>query len=166
MIELKVRKESVAASTPLYANNDFTNAGADIFASENKIIWPKTKAIIHTRVNFEPVIKPNYPAKTPNWFKTFISNNFKAAVFVKSRSGLSAHYSLEHGAGVIDEGYRGEIKIILYNHGWMPYKIYRGDRVAQIIPQLLPNTNIVKSKTLSKTSRGDRGFGSTGINDA
>ena len=163
MIELKVRKNSVYASTPLYANNDNRNAGADIFAAESKIIWPKGKVVINTKLSIEPILKPVFPDKTPSWFKKFLEANFKSAVFVKARSGLSVHYSIEHGAGVIDEGYRGEVRIILYNHGWFPYKIKRGDRVAQFVPQLLPVTEITRSKHLSETDRGDKGFGSSGI---
>ena len=163
MIELKVKTESVLASTPIYAHHDSTNAGADVFSAESKIIWPKSKAIIHTHICMEPILKPIYHGKVPNWFKTFIHNNFKTAVIVKSRSGLSVSYGLEHGAGVIDEGYRGEVRIILYNHGWLPYKVKRGDRVAQLVPHLLPVTEISRTKNLSKSERGTNGFGSSGL---
>lgn len=162
MIKLKVKKNSVYASTPMYANNDDRNAGADVFAAESKIVWPKGKVIINTRLNIEPILKPVFPDRTPNWFVKFIDANFKCAVFVKARSGLSLHYSIEHGAGVIDEGYRGEVRIILYNHGWLPYRIKKGDRVAQFVPHLLPVTEIIKSKHLSETVRGEKGFGSSG----
>lgn len=162
MIDLKVKCQSVVASTPKFAHGDYRNAGADIFAAQNKIIWPKSKAIIHTYICVEPQLKPVYFERTPSWFKKFMEHNFKIGMFVKSRSGLSAHYSLEHGAGVIDEGYRGEVKIILYNYGWLPFKIQAGDRVAQLITQLLPMTDIVKAKNLSSSERGDKGFGSSG----
>ena len=162
MIELKVKTLSVVASTPRFAHDDEKNAGADVFACENKIIWPKGKAIVLTRICIEPVLKPFYPGKTPEWFKKFMVMNYKPAVFVKARSGLSLHYSLEHGAGVIDEGYRGEVRIILYNHGWWPYKIKTGDRIAQFVPQLLPMTEVVRVKQLSESRRGQSGFGSSG----
>lgn len=162
MIELRVRKESIIASTPTFAHNDSNNAGADIYAAQNKIIWPKSKAIINTFISLEPILKPDYPVKTPDWFKKFYEKNYKTALLIKSRSGLSAFYSLEHGAGVIDSGYRGEIKIILYNHGWLPYRITTGDRVAQIITMLLPQVDIVKSQYLNNSNRGEKGFGSSG----
>ena len=162
MITLKVKHSSVAACRPLFAHNDDRNAGADIFAAEKKILWPKSKCIINTKLSLEQIITPEYPSQTPKWFKTFIVNNFKCGAIIKSRSGLSVKYSIEHGAGVIDEGYRGELKIILHNHGWLPKVIHTGDRVAQIICHLLPVTKIVRSKELSDSERGEKGFGSSG----
>lgn len=162
MITLKVKKLNVSACPPLFAHNDDRNAGADIFAAEKKILWPKRKCIISTKLCLEQIITPEYSPQTPKWFKKFIETNFKSAAIIKSRSGLSAKYSIEHGAGVIDEGYRGELKIILHNHGWFPKIIHTGDRVAQIVCHLLPITTIEKTKELSHSKRGNKGFGSSG----
>ena len=86
--------------------------------------------------------------------------------FLKSRSGLSVNYSLEVGAGVIDCGYTGEVKVHLYNHGLNDYKVNTGDKIAQLItiPINLEDFIPVPLDALREaTSRGDSGFGSTGI---
>ena len=161
MIDLKVKHMTVFGKTPSYGHGDIENAGIDIFSSENRIIWPKCKAVMHTDISAEPSINPDYPHHTPAWFKTFLKNNFKPALFIKSRSGLSVKHSIEHGAGVVDSGYRGELRIILHNHGWLPKRIKMGDRVAQIVPQLIPNCSVEKTSFLRESVRGDKGFGSS-----
>ena len=85
---------------------------------------------------------------------------------LKSRSGLSVNYSLEVGAGVIDCGYTGEVKVHLYNHGLNDYKVNTGDKIAQLltIPINLEDFIPVPLDAFREaTSRGDSGFGSTGI---
>ena len=65
-------------------------------------------------------------------------------------------------AGVIDSGYRGEIKVCLLNTGWEPMVIEAGDRVAQILFQEVPKFKLVETKDLNETDRNSGGFGSSG----
>jgi dUTP pyrophosphatase len=66
--------------------------------------------------------------------------------------------------GTIDAGYRGEVGVILFNAGRQTFPINRGDRIAQMVIQKLPDVTLVQADTLSDTPRGVGGFGSTGQN--
>jgi len=81
---------------------------------------------------------------------------------IAPRSGLSIKYGIDIGGGVIDSDYRGEIIIILFNHGEKPFEINHQDRVAQLIFETIAETQIVPETCLSETDRGTNGFGSTG----
>lgn len=82
---------------------------------------------------------------------------------VAPRSGLAAKHFLDVGAGVIDEDYRGNIGVILFNHGSKDFKISHGDRIAQLICERIYYPKLVEVASLDHTERGDGGFGSTGI---
>ena len=81
--------------------------------------------------------------------------------FLKSKSGLNVKHGIT-SEGVIDVGYTGSIMVKLYNHGYIPYKVCKGDKISQlvILPCILPELEVVES--LEDTERGDNGFGSTG----
>jgi dUTP pyrophosphatase len=81
---------------------------------------------------------------------------------VKSRSGLYVNHNISTD-GVIDENYRGAIGVTLINNGSTPMKLRAGDRIAQlvIVPCIYPDVEIVDK--LSDSDRGERGFGSTGV---
>jgi dUTP pyrophosphatase len=85
-------------------------------------------------------------------------------VQVRPRSGLA----LKHGItvpntpGTIDSDYRGEVKVILINHGAEPFAIVRGDRVAQLVLAPVTRAGWVEMAELDETARGEGGFGSTG----
>ena len=82
---------------------------------------------------------------------------------IKSRSGLAVKNSVEIGAGVIDAGYRGEIKVLLCNHGDTVLPIKPGDRIAQLMIVPVPAVTLEVVKDLDETTRSDKGFGSTGF---
>jgi dUTP pyrophosphatase len=67
------------------------------------------------------------------------------------------------GAGVIDADYRGEVKVLLFNHGKQPFLIKDGDRIAQIILEKYKKTDIEETEDFNETTRGTKGFGSSGI---
>ena len=79
------------------------------------------------------------------------------------RSGLAVKRGIDVFAGVIDAGYRGEIKICLYNSSGTTVEINSGDRVAQIIFHKLPETNMLEVDDLEDSERGVGGFGSSGV---
>jgi dUTP pyrophosphatase len=81
---------------------------------------------------------------------------------VRSRSGLAAKgVSVANSPGTVDEDYRGEVKVILRNHGPM-FTIKKGDRIAQLVIARTVKAQVVEVATLSATERGAGGFGSTG----
>src|SRR5205807_8741763 len=81
---------------------------------------------------------------------------------IAPRSGLAANHSIDIGAGVIDQDYRGEIKVLLINHSKYPYQVRPGDRIAQLILEEILLATPRKTEVLDETTRGDKGFGSTG----
>lgn len=87
------------------------------------------------------------------------------ALLIYPRSGLSSKYgvSLANCVGVVDSDYRGAWFIPLINHGKQPFKVEHGMRIAQLVPTRVIFPEIEISEELSETSRGEGGFGSTGI---
>ena len=82
---------------------------------------------------------------------------------IAPRSGLALKHHIDIGGGIVDEDYRGNLGVILYNHSDVPFTVSRGDRIAQLICQQICYPKLEEVKVLSITERGDRGFGSTGI---
>jgi len=80
-----------------------------------------------------------------------------------SRSGLSAKFGIEVGAGCIDSGYVGEVKVVLYNHSPNTYLVKKGDRIAQLLTIPVSLSNYIQEDELGGTARGTSGLGSTGI---
>ncbi|CAD7085909.1 unnamed protein product [Hermetia illucens] len=83
---------------------------------------------------------------------------------VAPRSGLAAKNFIDVGAGVIDEDYRGNVGVVLFNHSDKDFEVKSGDRVAQLICERIFYPTLVEEKSLDKTPRGEGGFGSTGTN--
>lgn len=83
---------------------------------------------------------------------------------VRSRSGLALKYGMSvlNAPGTIDCDYRGEIGVILVNHGGEPFTICRGDRIAQLVIAPVVVAELVEVENLAESARGSRGFGSTG----
>lgn len=143
MFEIKVKLDE-GARMPEKAHID--DAGYDLFAVGSYTVPPTIvnsvgSAIISTGVHIE--LPHGYYAR------------------VDSRSGLNFKHGLTT-TGIIDGGYRGEIKVKLYNHTQEEYKINDGDRVAQLIIERLPEVKLIEAEDLSETERESGGFGSTG----
>ena len=85
---------------------------------------------------------------------------------IRPRSGLALRNGVTvlNAPGTIDSDYRGEISILLINHGSEPFVIKRGDRIAQMVIVKVAHPHLVEVKNLSKTVRGEGGYGSTGTN--
>jgi dUTP pyrophosphatase len=122
------------------------SAGMDIFAavSEPVVIAPKSLAVIPTNLKVE----------LPHGYE----------VQLRPRSGLALHNKiiLPNSPGTIDSDYRGEIKVIMMNLGDQPFVVNRGDRIAQMVVSEYKQVEWVESKSLTETTRGEGGFGSTG----
>ncbi|WP_336772231.1 dUTP diphosphatase [Paenibacillus sp. MMO-58] len=84
---------------------------------------------------------------------------------VRPRSGLAFKHGITclNSPGTIDADYRGEVKVLLINHGQEPFTINRGERIAQMVIQQLPEIAIAEADELPDTVRGAGGFGHTGV---
>ncbi len=84
---------------------------------------------------------------------------------VRPRSGLAAKYGVTvlNSPGTIDSDYRGEVKVILINHGNQEFRVTHGLRIAQLVIAPVEQGHFVEVDDLSETNRGDQGFGSTGV---
>jgi dUTP pyrophosphatase len=123
-----------------------TAAGLDLYSSESVLLPPKTQHLLGTGVSME--IPPNHFGK------------------LEIRSGLALKHELDLAAGVIDNDYRGEVKIILRNHGNKDFSVQQGDRIAQMLILPQPAFEIQEVENLTTdTVRGKQGFGSTGVKD-
>lgn len=93
-----------------------------------------------------------------------LPENFEAQVRPRSGLALKHDLMLTNSPGTIDAGYRGEVGVIMYNAGQTPYKIERGDRIAQMVICKLPEVQLIPADTLCGSDRGAGGFGSSGKN--
>lgn len=84
---------------------------------------------------------------------------------IRPRSGLAARHGITvlNSPGTIDADYRGEVKVLLINHGEEPFRIARGDRIAQMLISRLLEVYFEERQSLEESGRGSGGFGSTGI---
>ena len=83
--------------------------------------------------------------------------------FAAPRSGLAWKHSIDVGAGVIDADYRGPVGVILFNHSDTDFEVKVGDRIAQLIIEVIMIPDVAEVDDLDSTARGSGGFGSTGI---
>lgn len=108
------------------------------------------------------VLQPGARAIVPCGFAMALPQGFEAQV--RPRSGLAAKFGVTvlNAPGTIDADYRGEVKVILINHGDAEFEIRRGDRIAQLIIAPVVAAQFEVHLTLDETQRGAGGFGSTG----
>ena len=111
----------------------------------------------------EPItLKPKCSCLVPTGLSVAFSNNFE--IQIRPRSGLAAKNSISvlNTPGTIDSDYRGELKVILFNHGNMDFLINNKDRIAQMILTPVIKMDLEETDNLPETVRGKGGFGSTG----
>jgi dUTP pyrophosphatase len=140
---LKVKLLNEEARLPEYAYEGDT--GLDLFSTSEAVIKPGKSALIPTGISIQ------LPPKTE--------------AQIRPRSGLALKHQVTvlNGPGTVDEGYRGEIGVILINHGTLPFKIEVGMKIAQMVIQPVLSVKVEKVEKLNETDRGVGGFGSTGI---
>jgi len=109
----------------------------------------------------EVVLKPGQWVAVPTGIAVEIPEGHFG--LIKDRSGLALKHALHCLAGVVDENYRGEIKVVLINLGNEEVKLEKGTRIAQLL--IVPYTKVepVEVEVLSDTERGEKGFGSSGL---
>ena len=108
-------------------------------------------------------LKPSETLLIPCGFSLELPKSFEAQVRPRSGIALKNQVTVLNSPGTIDSDYRGEVGVILINHGKTNFHVERGMRIAQIVFQKLPEIQIIESETLSKTDRDKGGFGSTGL---
>ena len=140
---VKVKKLNDSARLPSKATEG--SSGFDLSSSEDVILVPGCRAIVGTGLSFEM--------------------NAGLEIQIRSRSGLAAKHDVVvlNSPGTIDSDYRGEVKVILMNHGTQSLMVYAGDRIAQAVICYLPMVYLAEESDLSATDRGAGGFGSTGV---
>lgn len=108
------------------------------------------------------VIAPGSFAAVPTGIFLEMPSNFAAQV--RPRSGLALKFGVTvlNSPGTVDAGYRGEVRVVLINHGAAAFPVHRGDRIAQLLFEELPAVELVEKAELSESARGTGGFGSTG----
>lgn len=140
MNNLRIKKLHPDAKIPSYAHPH--DAGMDLFACEGVTIAPGARALVGLGVAVE------------------IPEGYVGLIWDKS--GLSNTHGLKTLGGVVDAGYRGEVKVGLVNLGSESYTVGAGHKIAQMIIQKVEHLEIVPTEELSETARGEGGFGSTG----
>lgn len=116
------------------------------------------------RARVDAVLKPGERCMVPCGIKVAIPQGHAGLVI--PRSGLAAHHGITivNAPGLIDSGYRGEIQAILLNtDAQKSFEIAKGDRIAQLVIVKVPEVCIVETEQLNITSRGNEGFGSSGV---
>ena len=108
------------------------------------------------------MLAPGQHALVPTGLTIALPSGYEAQV--RPRSGLASKHGVTvlNSPGTIDADYRGEIGVLLINHGDAPFPIRRGERIAQMVIAPLARAELVPATSLSTTDRGSGGFGSTG----
>jgi deoxyuridine 5'-triphosphate nucleotidohydrolase len=113
-----------------------------------------------------------YDGSVPKRGKALLKTDIAIAVphgtygRVAPRSGLTLKNGIDVGAGVIDEDYRGNVGVILFNHSDEDFSVKAGDRIAQLILEKIEVAEVNVCETLEDTARGAGGFGSTGVSSS
>jgi len=117
---------------------------------------------LHAAVSESVVLAPGERALIPSGFAMAMPRELEAQI--RPRSGLAFKHGITclNSPGTIDADYRGEVKVLLINLGQEPFTIERGERIAQMVFQRVPQVSLEEVEELSDTSRGEGGFGHTG----
>jgi dUTP pyrophosphatase len=143
-MRLEIKRLDPDLPLPAYAHEG--DAGLDLYAAENRILQPFERALV------------------PSGIAVAIPEGF--AGFIQPRSGLAIKRGLGivNAPGLIDSHYRGEIKVIVINlDALAPIEIGRGEKIAQLVIQRIEYVELDEVVELGATTRGEGGFGSTGI---
>jgi dUTP pyrophosphatase len=118
---------------------------------------------LHAAVEAPLEIPPGGRALVPTGIAIALPEGAEAQV--RPRSGLALRHGVTclNSPGTIDADYRGEVQVILINHGWEAFRIQRGDRIAQLVIAPVVQAVWAVAEALDETQRGAGGFGSTGV---
>lgn len=138
--QLLVKKLSDKARLP--TRGSAFAAGYDLYAAKDTTVPARGKVLVSTDISIA------CPAGTYGR--------------IAPRSGLASKNFIDTGAGVIDADYRGEVKVLLFNHAETDFEIKEGDRIAQLVLERIYTPDVVEVQELEESVRGAGGFGSTG----
>ena len=144
MVKVLIKKLDPSVKLPEYKTSGASGLDLMAFIKEPIEIKPKTSSLI------------------PTGLSVAFSENYE--IQIRPRSGLAAknNISVLNTPGTIDSDYRGEIKVILFNHGNKDFKINNNDRIAQMILTPVIKMDLEETNELPESMRGEGGFGSTG----
>jgi len=144
MVKVLIKRLDLKVKLPEYKTNGASGMDLLAFVKEPINIKPKTSYLIPTGLSMA------------------FSNDYE--IQIRPRSGLAAknNISVLNTPGTIDSDYRGEIKIIIYNHGEKDFIVNNGDRIAQMVLSPVVKMELEEKNNLPETIRGEGGFGSTG----
>jgi dUTP pyrophosphatase len=144
MVKVLIKKLDPEIKLPEYKTDGASGMDLVAFIKESLTIKPRTSSLIPTGISVA------------------FSENYE--IQIRPRSGLAAknNISVLNTPGTIDSDYRGEIKIIIYNHGNNDFIVNNGDRIAQMILAPVVKIELEETDNLPETVRGKDGFGSTG----
>jgi len=147
-IKIEIRQWPHGEGLPLPQYQSANAAGLDLLAAV-----PEGSPLI---------LAPGQRALVPTGLSIALPAGYEAQV--RPRSGLAARHGVTvlNAPGTVDADYRGEIAVLLINHGDAPFAIRRGERIAQMVIASVARAELVAAVTLSVTERGSGGFGSTG----
>ena len=144
MVKVLIKKLHPTVKLPIYKTDGASGMDLKAFIKETIIVKPKTSSLIPTGLSV--AFEKDYEIQ------------------IRPRSGLAIknNISVLNTPGTIDSDYRGEIKVIIYNHGDNEFIINNEDRIAQMILTPVIKMNLEETNNLPETVRGKGGFGSTG----
>ena len=144
-VDIAVKRLDHAGDLPLPSYETAGSAGMDVRAAEQMVIAPGERGLVGTGLAFA------------------IPEGYEIQVRPRSGLALKKGIGIPNSPGTIDSDYRGELKVILLNHGKEDFAVERGDRIAQIVVAPVQRGILVEVADLDETQRGSGGFGSTGI---
>ena len=144
MVKVLIKKLNPSVKLPEYKTNGASGLDLTAFIEKPINVKPKTSSLI------------------PTGLSVAFSQHYE--IQVRPRSGLAAKNSVTvlNTPGTIDSDYRGEIKVLIYNHGNTDFNINNGDRIAQMVLSPIIKIEFEETNDLPETIRGEGGFGSTG----
>ena len=143
MIKLPLTRLDPSIELPSYAREG--DAGLDLRAAHDATLEPGGRGLVGT--GLAVAIPPGYAG----------------LVFPRSGLALSQGVTVLNAPGLVDAGYRGELKVLLVNHGDKPVPVRRGDRIAQLVIQRVERAELIEVNEFPASERGAGGFGSTGV---
>jgi len=148
MTQIKFRRLAHGEGLPAPARQSAEAAGLDLSAAT-----PPTAPVR---------LRPGERALIPTGFAVELPPGFEGQVRPRSGLALKQGVTVLNAPGTVDSDYRGEISVLLINFGQEPVTISRGERIAQLVVSRYERVEAVESADLQGTSRGEKGFGSTG----
>jgi len=140
---LPLKRLDPSIELPSYARAD--DAGLDLRAAHEATLEPGCRRLVGTGL------------------AVAIPPGFTGLVLPRSGLALNQGVTVLNAPGLVDAGYRGELKVLLVNHGDKPVVITRGDRIAQLVIQRAERAELIEVDELPASERGAGGFGSTGV---